>query len=787
MALRHRVPEFNAALDRPIDIEKVLPRMPAPSKVEFRSGAPLDSVVALINSNKRVHVDAAVGAGKSAVLPFRIADEMNILVVQVFPNEFFASDLCNYGKSQGKDVSFINETGQDLPMTGVVCISASCLVAKWLETGEACLPKCVVYHDESHEPDAYTYVVKNIAPTLRTVKSYVTATATADGAGFRPMEAGGVVKDVLVPHEKFEAEWDIYGDAPWSVETLEGHMLIFEDAKKKAENLAQQYRLAGMIVHRFHARMTMAEFEMAMRELRDPSSPLVVIIADHTFRSSITFPVTRIIDTAKVVNVVVHDGKPVWNVRSVYESEAYQGRGRGGRLPGQVTTYYRPDTMLKPHVCELEAADVDAAALLFRLLGYLVPRILSSATTSVGDVPRNLRSALNGGAPLACLLPQVKLPIEQFFTPSGRRSPYLKSGYEFERRPLDLKQTSADVANARGAGGVRKIEHPIPEVISAWETQALEREDHMRGGSFGESSYRPSSAVPGPLFHARQETDGRSDEYDHRDSMRRVADAVKAMTAFEDPVDVLDIGTYYYATGLYTSQSSSGSFPEGFESVCKALSRDRSESMHLGLSDYDRSVAVNALLLRYNVKTCEMRVLSRAVPEAKIRGASKDHGALRVWAVGVTETLLSITAELQVLSKYLVRLVRGYCGLAVMEPMFDSEQAGHASVMAEIDALPMAQVGVPGQFMEELRRDWYSQPMAQGYSSAYSSSDGSVDELGRVPMPVTGRGMRALPPASSGLSVSGRSKGGTKEGEYVIRKRGNAYALVNHRRPSDRG
>lgn len=777
MALRHRAPEFQPSLDKPVDMEKVLPRLPKPPVVEFRGGADLTEVVEAVASKKVLNVEAAVGAGKSTRLPYEVAAGVGILVVQVFPNEFLASDISDFCRMKGFPSVYVGSADEDFPDSGVACVSAGVLVAKWLQNGDVALPMCVLFHDESHESDAYTYLVKNIAPTLRTVKSYVTATATSGGSGFRRMEADGHVIDHLIPQQQFAAEWDIYGDAPWSVETLEGHMLIYEDSKSRAEDLAQQYRMAGMVVHRLHSRMPMDEFRLAMQTLRDPSSPLVVLIADYSFRSGFTFPVSRIIDTAKVNNVVVEAGRPVRNTRAVYELEAYQARGRGGRVLGLSTDYYRPDIELSPYICDLEAAEVDAAVLVLRLLGYAVPKHLQKVSSASGDVPRMLISALRGAMPLACLQPQQKQSLDDFFTPSGRRSPYLKEGFEFDRRSADVvdKRMSADVAMSRGVGSVRPIETPIPHVIRAWESDEQKAADLRRADSalgFENSNSQLHAPIPPPLRSYRDESAGSG--YDHHDRMEAVADTLRAFTMHRESVDSMEVGTYYYASGLWTDQSNCAAFPDGYQTVAKWMSRDLSESAHMGLSGFDRSVAVNALLLRYNVKTCEMRVLSHAIPEAKVRASGKDLGALRVWATQMSEAILAAVAELRVISKYIIRLVRDFCGLEEMQPMADSERNGRDGVMRELDALPNASIGPSDGFMAGLRSQMRQLP--NGYASTVSSdSDGGMG-LADVPMPIVGRGMRAVS-GSSVLSI--KSKRDRDKPEYSIRREsGRRYSLV---------
>lgn len=340
MALRHGIPDFDPAFDRGWDSLVPVAKLRAPVRVGFRSGADLSQVVNTIKANKYVEVEAAAGAGKTTVLPVRLAKEMNELVVHVFPNQYLACDVYDYVSQSYDGATFIELPGQEFPSEGVVYISAACLVAKWIEAAEVVLPRCVLFHDESHESDNYTYLIKKLGPMCRDVISYVPATASPSAGGFRKPETDGVLSKVEITNDKLTT-WDVEdGVDPWCVSRISGNLLIFEDDKAKAADLLEKYQQYGMKAFRLHSRMTLQAFRVAMKIARDPNETIAILIADYSFRSGFTMPVDMIVDTCMVRTMTVDEGRPLRQWRAVFELERYQAANRGARMRGQATTYY---------------------------------------------------------------------------------------------------------------------------------------------------------------------------------------------------------------------------------------------------------------------------------------------------------------------------------------------------------------------------------------------------------------------------------------------------------------
>jgi len=732
MALRHLIPSFEPSLQAPLGSGVPLSRFKAPVQVGFRNGADLKDVVNAVRDTTRVSVDAAVGAGKSTRLPSVLAAELSLLVVQVFPNEYLASDIADYCRSQGQDVVFVEKPSEEFPIAGVACISAPCLVAKWLAAGMVVLPPCVLFHDESHESDAYTYLVKNLASSSEQLQCYVSATATKDVAGFRAMETEGQVVTKLYPDTPSD-RWDLYGEGPWAVQSFTGNVLIYEDDRAKAERLMHEYNAAGVIAFRLHSRMPLKEFREAMRRVRDPRSPIVVLIADYAFRSGFTFLIERIIDTGVVINIVVEDGMPVRIMRAAYGLERYQGSGRGGRIPGLVTQYYAPSSDAPAMICELEVVEIEAAVLVLRLLGFQVPRHIERAAMAQGTVPRNLVQALRGENPLSLVQATQKIPLEQFFQPSGRRSPYLREGVGMDRRPYDFVDTriSADTARRVGAAGMRDYARE--------EEERHVREVERNAGRVALPTGAEAPNWPNPL-EVRKSTGAA----DYTGQFTEVVDTISALAMHVDTVESLVVGNYYYPTGNYTSDTTCAAFPDGADSVCRWFAADKSRSHHLGLTDYARGVALNALAVRYNLRTCELRILSKAIPAAKTKAAGKDLGSLRQWARDMSERLSKLVAETKVLSMYLESLAEDFCGLAMAPPMTEHEESGYRQVLAGVQALPDNNLGMPTSLLQDFRSQWAAVPIAGGVVASVSDSSEEAVRLDTIPMPVHGKGMRAV-------------------------------------------
>jgi len=726
MALRQSIVDFSPALGRGV-AGKVVPRLRAPVETGFRHGADLSAVVETVRTNRVVRVNAAVGAGKSVVLPTALAVGLDTLVVHVCPSVYMADDLARYVSSVGAACEFVEKPSEEYPDSGVVCIAASTLVAKWLEAGSVAMPDCVVYHDEVHESDAFTDLVRRLAATASGVRSYVTATATAEPGEFRRVEPRGTLvkkRYVACP----SSEWNLYGQEPWAVTQVMGSLLVYEDNKDRAQALVAGYTGAGFLTFRFHSHMSLETFRDAMRLLRSPRAESIVIIADHSFRSCYTFPVERIIDTCEVAYVEVTERGPVRRSRPAYALERYQASGRGSRIAGLTTEYWEADSVAPEKVCVLEAVDAEAVALVLRVLGYVMPGELQSAKLAQGGVPRDMAGALQGRMPLALLSENQLVDFDVFHSSSGRRSPFLAEGREFRSTSLDYEdpRVGSGVAFRAGQGSV------VPEAPIAPVRAPV--------------PLRPQSQYSYEQASHHHEVDrvhqGQSGGYSGAVALSEGAGVLRELTAYQDDVTELERGKYYYSVGSCTADISCSAFPDGCESVVRFLSTDKSQAMHYGLSPYNRGVALAAMLTRYNVRTCEMKSITIALQGARERAGGKDLGAVRQWAREVSERLSIVVAELSVLAGLVPRVTASFCTLAEMGNMDEEERVGSGRLIATLEALPPACIG-PAHGQDQV----YRQHVWQALGPASESSGSSVDSspLDTVAMPTHGRGMRAVP------------------------------------------
>jgi hypothetical protein len=77
-------------------------------------------------------------------------------------------------------------------------------------------------------------------------------------------------------------------------------------------------------------------------------------------------------------------------------------------MNGQRSQYWKPVGECEKVLCDLEQCDVEALALVCRLLGYRPPEFARDAAMAVGRVPRDPAQALRGAMPLA-VIPDMAL------------------------------------------------------------------------------------------------------------------------------------------------------------------------------------------------------------------------------------------------------------------------------------------------------------------------------------------------------------------------------------------
>lgn len=729
------IPVFEPYLG-PRPVEKALSRQKGPVSVSFRPGSDFQEVIAAIKAHRGVVVEASPGAGKSTVLPAAIAKSMGVLVLHVFPNERLADHVNRYVSSRGDKVPLLLTPKDPYPKTGVAMMSAACLVSKWLEAGEVVLPECVLFHDESHCSDAYTYLVKLCSLESPAVRSYVQATATVGAAGYRSLESKGELSKAGV--DAPVTAWDPYDNGkPWSVNSLRGNALLFVDSKTSAGALADTYAQAGFKSFRLSSRTPLSEFRLAEQAVSDPSGPICVLVADSSYRSGFTLDVSVILDSGKISRLEIVGGRPVRRERGMYQLESFQAAARGARIGGSRCIYYSPVGVTpEPMICDLEDVEAEAAVLIVRMLGYRVPAELAQCKMASSSVPADLCSALRGAQPLCLLRPEALVSLADSAVPTRTRSPFLAEGVEPSvDEPLDVKdyRVSADVARERGEHGYRKSRGKHD---SAWD-----------------SSWQ--------------------------------SDLV-ALLKQRHGVETPEIGKAYYASGLATDDCESMAFPDGPDSVFRFAAADQSGRAFQGLDAWHRSVAVNMMLSRQQALAAELDGIGRAMRAAREDGRVLGTRSAVNLATQLAERLAQVSAALTVVNDLLWKAGEGFCSYHEMEIDVSLSDEVFSGWMSLWKALPGARLEAP-----KVAANYHFGSGAARAMHAVAGAAGraALAEREYVPMPTQGQGMRAIAGASWAPVVVGsrsdsssqasddRCEGATYWKQSVVRNSYGALAM----------
>lgn len=654
MALQQMVPDFVPAQGLGMGVVKPLKRMVRPTVVSFRKGGSLNALVAAVQANRSVAIEASAGAGKSTVVPGAILDSMGGLLIHVFPSAFLAQQQYEHVSSMRQDCALIVETAREWPEAGWVFASAAVLQAKFLSAGRMELPKCVLYHDEVHRSDAWTYLIAHQWGSIEGVLKYVTASATTGLSGFRQMETEGNVR--VETFDPIHCQgFDVYKhpDMPWAIESISGNTLIWEDRADQAAYLVNEYSRAGFEVFRLHSRMKAHVLGAAKHSLK--SGSITILVADSSFRDGYTWDLDCSIESGVVQTTSVINGVPSRVTRNAYEGEVYQGSCRGGRTPGSRTVVWRPNVAFERKRVALEEVEMDAVALVSRLLNTLVPIEASDSLLAEGNVPRDLLSALKGMQPLACLTDMQTAPLAA----SGYErapSPVLQSGVDVVTKGLDYYHVgvSADTANR-----VHQYRAPTPPTVASVESSR----DSM-----------PSSTSTGA-------TDWTSE------LATWAAEAAARAAEFQ-------CGVYYYSPSVKPGVVASVEFPDGWSSVVKLLGPDNTGLMVQDLDPRVRSVAIAAGLQRFNLLSCETNAVMAVARDVKALGRTRSAPLVHSWMNQLLEKASALNMECSTVARLLTGLVNGFCEIAELPSnCLDVECKAMASRMFDsLREIPVADV-----------------------------------------------------------------------------------------------
>jgi hypothetical protein len=660
-------------------------------------------------------VDAAPGAGKTTVLPAALAGASRFLVVHVLPYDQMAAAQHDYlsGRVAGGDVpALVLSPAEPFPARGWVLTSAGCMVAKWLAAGEVVFPECYLLHDESHESGVYSALLRRFGPVAANVKSYVQVSATLGVSPARAMETAGQVVDRLYDPEAFQDPWSVVQrGAPWGVDKLDDHIMVVEDDKQRAAALVAAYNSCGVAAHRLHSGTSVKSLLEVMASVRDEKVGVCALVVDSTYRSGYTMPVSTIVDNGKVKYSTVVNGRPAMRERTIFETERVQTRARGGRIKGQVTEYWRPAGALEGKVCDLEPCELEAYALVMRVLGYAVPDEAAGAAMAKGGIPRDLCGALRGCIPLAALPKAAMVDEQAFQQPRGRVSPYLKDP-GFVKPLYGEAGRERSEERSRPLEGVPDLNGPVASIVGRGP-----RDDQVTGvGVSGASLVEQGKS------------------------------ALRAMLDSECDTEVVAVGEYVYATGLSSNDSSNVSFPNGWDSVFRVAGRDKSGTAHLRWTHEDKSVAVSALVSCSNITTVEMRALSSALALARGELGSREPGAARRWVKDVAERLSELTSLAATCAELLTRFGEDFCSFHRVESGFPDEEAKVLHVYVEgFRSLPARGMGPPLEQLHGVKH--WAGAVSRDYD--YHGNRGSRSDSA---MPVRAKGARPVPPLLAFLS-----------------------------------
>lgn len=546
------------------------------ARVEFRRGADMRKLALQVLSHPSCEVDAAVGSGKSVLLPKELALAAKKLVLHVFPNRLLALDVYRYVEKQASEAAdlypplvFVENEDVEFPRQGVAFIGAADLVGRMLRLGASVLKNTVVYLDEAHESDAYTYSVRMLA-RVSGASALVMASATFGPSNFRVRETLGSVDMATYPADQTPETWNVSGGGrPWKIGEISNNLLIFTDSRTQMALLRELYADSGFSVHTLTANMQEDDFSMAMKAMRDKTGPLVVVLADYAFRSGFTFEVGTIIDTARVSYFDADGGRVRKLSRPLFMLEREQAAGRGGRISGLRTKYYMPEVECLPCICELEGTEKEAAALIWRYLGFKPSGILADAVMASAYPDVELRTGLNGPIPLV-LYPRVT---------RGKDIPTIQGGSE------------------GGFTDDSSVPTTLPSLSSSADVE----------------------------FVGKMSSLGLAEEDVDSDSVSEVSSWAESLDltsgAWDTLMGVLSsqtrtgqscvLGEFYLAGQVRSGRSMA--FPRGLPSVMSAVDEAGSGFFPSGVSSSDTRYAVGLLVDRNNVLTAELMALRQAV------------------------------------------------------------------------------------------------------------------------------------------------------------------------------
>jgi len=267
--------------------------------------------------------------------------------------------------------------------------------------------------------------------------------------------------------------------------------------------------------------------------------------------------------------------------------------------------------------------ELDAAALLYRLLGYLPPRIMAGSPFSGGLVPKDIIGTLRGPQPLASLSRDM---LEPFVVDVRRDSGIVLDAVEGSDELDDVQMLPTGAYRE----SVRSVTAQSGHVLAV------------------ESAYVPL-----------------------RDSLgywEAEFDKLALMQEGECEV-VVEAGSYYAAEGVSDQARASAALPKGLESLQRLMAEVNFTYRVKCMATTDRLVALACALDRYNVLTAEMEALAQLLQENVFECMGKGvRSDVRVrWAKYAMELASSHAGEIRMLAGALPALCDGVTRLVKVE------------------------------------------------------------------------------------------------------------------------
>jgi len=322
----------------------------------------------------------------------------------------------------------------------------------------------------------------------------------------------------------------------------------------------------------------------------------------------------RIIDTGRVAYYDPTPGKLLRKTRVAYAFEIAQAAGRADRIVGGCkAVYYKPEQEYRRVVCELEGVEAEAAAYMYRLLGFKPVRELADAVMATYDLPSELDLATTLNA-------EIPLTYYVFESPGVLRPRY----------------SGAAIASAV------KVEQASvpPSVVSVSKTESVSEEKTSEAGSiFSEKKAGTSGCDVSSITSDVEDSSGRSEDLEAWPMLMSALGR-----ASTPPLEMGSLCEVPEASlGLV---GRSVTFPRGLDSALEFMRSDNAAVKVDGLVWTDRVKLLALLVKRYNECAIEVIACGQVLMEyAKQIVEASTSAGVRAYFVGVLEKVTSADAE----------------------------------------------------------------------------------------------------------------------------------------------